>query len=97
MYNAAHWFTRWDKEVIAIRKQDKNMNRDKGQYNLSHLYDDFLKSSRNTNILSKQPSISVANTTAKPRNWATFDPAAAGKKLAPRFANPIPVNVISMG
>ena len=40
---------------------------------------------------------SVANTTAKPWNWATFDPAAVGKMLAPRFANPIPVNVISMG
>ena len=40
---------------------------------------------------------SVANTAAKPRNWATFDPAAAGKKLAPRFADPITVNVILMG
>ena len=40
---------------------------------------------------------SVANTVAKPQNWATFDPAAAGKKLAPRFANAIHVNVISMG
>ena len=24
---------------------------------------------------------SVANTAAKPRNWATFDPAAVGKKV----------------
>ena len=36
-----------------------------------------------------RPISSVANTAAKPRNWATFNPAAAGKKLAPRFANPM--------
>ena len=42
-------------------------------------------------------TFSVAKTAAKPRNWATFDPAAAGKKVALRFADPITVNVISMG
>ena len=59
--NEAHRFTRWVKEAIAIRKQDKTMNRDEGQYFLSHVYDDLLKSSRNTNNVSKQPTTSVHN------------------------------------
>ena len=40
---------------------------------------------------------SVANIVAKPWNWATFDPGAAGKKWVPQFADPITVYVISMG
>ena len=35
---------------------------------------------------------SVATTTAEPRNWATFDPAATGKKWELRFADPITFN-----
>ena len=35
-------FKRWVKEAIAIRKQPANMNRDEGQFYLSHLYDDRL-------------------------------------------------------
>ena len=47
---------------------------------------------------SRQVAASVANNPAKPRNWATFDPAPWAKKVAPRFADPITVNVvISMG
>ena len=40
---------------------------------------------------------SVANTAAKPQNWATFDPNAAANNLVPWFDEPITVNVISMG
>ena len=40
---------------------------------------------------------SVANTAAKQQNWATFDLGATGKKWVPQFADPITVNVISMG
>ena len=57
----AQRYTRWVKEAIAIRKQDKTMNRDEGQYFLSHVYDDLLKTSRNTNNVSKQPTTSVQN------------------------------------
>ena len=41
----------------------------------------------NTHHLSQYKSVqvlvnaSVANTVAKPQNWATFDPGTAGKKL----------------
>ena len=47
----ANRYKRWIKEAIAIRKQGKTMNRDEGQYNLSHVFDDLLtadKSSGNT-------------------------------------------------
>ena len=59
--NEAHHFTRWVKEAIAIREQDKTMNRDEGPHFLSHVFDDLLKTSRKTNNVSKQPSTSVHN------------------------------------
>ena len=40
---------------------------------------------------------SVANTTAKLRNWASFDPCATGTNLVLQFTVPITINVISMG
>ena len=38
---------------------------------------------------------SVANTTAKQRNWATLDPGTAGKKWVTRFAEPNTVTVFN--
>ena len=35
-------YKRWVKEAITIRKQRTTMNRDEGQFNLSHVYDDLL-------------------------------------------------------
>ena len=36
-------FTRWIKEAIEIRKRrGTTMNRDDGQYQLSHIFDEFL-------------------------------------------------------
>ena len=37
------WRTRGIKEAIWIRKTKDSMNRDEGQYRLSHIYDDLLK------------------------------------------------------
>ena len=37
------WRTRGIKEMIWIRKTKDSMNRDEGQYRLSHIYDDLLK------------------------------------------------------
>ena len=42
-------------------EKDKYFNRDEGQYHLSHVFDDQLKASRNTNNVSKKPSTSVPN------------------------------------
>ena len=36
------WLVRGIKEAITIRKNPRNMNRDEGRYQLSHLYDDLL-------------------------------------------------------
>ena len=58
MDNEAHCFTRWV-EAIVIWKQDKTMNRDKGQYHMNHVFDDLLKTTRSTINVSKQPSTSV--------------------------------------
>ena len=35
-------YKRWIKEAIAIKKQGTFMNRDEGQYQLSHVFDDLL-------------------------------------------------------
>ena len=32
--------------------------------------------------------VSVANTMAKPQNWATFDPGAVGKKVGAAVCSP---------
>ena len=45
--------------------------------------------------LKKYPRLSYTqccNPAGKPRNWATFDPGAAGKKV-PRFADPITLSM----
>ena len=40
-------FKRWIKEGIEIRKRGKSiMNRDEGQYNLTHIFDEFLQPTR---------------------------------------------------
>ena len=36
------WLVRGIKEAINIRRNPRNMNRDEGRYQLSHLYDDLL-------------------------------------------------------
>ena len=87
-------------ECIFLRRHSKYSN--KMQHFLKYLkqllWNVYLSPAQACHVNKVLNVYSVANTTAKPRNWATFDPAAAGKKLAPRFAiNPIPVNVISMG
>ena len=41
--------------------------------------------------------VSVANTTAQPRNWAALTCVPWAKNRVPLFAEPITVNVISMG
>ena len=53
-------YKRWIKEAIAIRKQGTTMNRDEGQYYLSHVFDDLLKKSTG-NLVTKQQSTSVIN------------------------------------
>ena len=52
-------YKRWVKEAITIRKQRKTMNRDEGQFNLSHVYDDLLvaKACGNT-----KPKLTPSNT-----------------------------------
>ena len=35
-------YKRWIKEAISIRKAGCTMNRDEGQYHLSHMFDDLL-------------------------------------------------------
>ncbi len=47
------------KEAISIRKQGTPMNRDEGQYNLSHVYDDLLVDKRTRNTFA------AGNTVAK--------------------------------
>ena len=60
-------YKRWIKEAITIRKQGATMNRDEGQYHLSHVFDDLLvdKTSRNTqpagNAVAKQHSSTAVN------------------------------------
>ena len=53
-------YKRWIKEAIQIRKQDNIMNRDEGQYNLSHAFDDLL-GKRTGNRVAKQPVSSAVN------------------------------------
>ena len=43
-------YERWIKEAIAIRKQGTTMNRDEGQYQLSHVFNDLLKTSSGNQI-----------------------------------------------
>ena len=49
-------YTRWIKEAITIRKQGTTMNRDEGQYNLSHIFDDLLMEKSSGNSVAKQRS-----------------------------------------
>ena len=54
-------YKRWVKEAVEIRKKGATtMNRDEGQYQLSHVFDELLisgeKSSRNSRTVAKQPS-----------------------------------------
>ena len=55
-------YKRWIKEAITIIKQGATMNRDEGQYHLTHVFDDLLvdKTSRKTqpagNAVAKQHS-----------------------------------------
>ena len=51
----------WIKEAVEIRKKGATtMNRDEGQYHLSHVFDELLlpgdKSSRNSRVVAKQPT-----------------------------------------
>ena len=54
----------WIKEAIAIRKQGTTMNRDEGQYQLSHVFDNLLKKSSG-NLVAKQQSTSAVH-----RRWS---------------------------
>ena len=54
-------YKRWIKEAVEIRKKGATtMNRDEGQYHLSHVFDELLlsgeKSSRNSRVVAKQPT-----------------------------------------
>ena len=53
-------YKRWIKEAIAIRKQGTTINRDEGQYQLSHVFDDLLKKSSG-NFVAKQQSRSAVH------------------------------------
>ena len=55
-------YKRWVKEAIEIRKQRTTMNRDEGQFNLSHVFDDLLVAKTSRNTVSKQPKSSAINT-----------------------------------
>ena len=59
------------------------MNRDEGQYFLSHVFDDLLKTSRNTNNVSKQPSTSVHN-----RRSSLHNRLVLRKKTCPSVKRP---------
>ena len=48
------------KEAIAIRKYGSMMNRDEGQYQLSHVFDNLLKKS-SSNIVAKQQSTTAVH------------------------------------
>lgn len=43
----SHRNKKWITKAITIRKQEKTMSRDEGQYILSHMSDNLLKSSVN--------------------------------------------------
>lgn len=49
-------FKRWIKEAIAIRKEPKTMNRDEGQYNLNHMFEELLMEDRIGNTVARQRS-----------------------------------------
>ena len=53
-------YKRWVKEAIAIMKQGTTMNRDEGQYQLSHVFDDLLKKSSG-NFAATQQSTRAVN------------------------------------
>ena len=55
-------YKRWVKEAMHIRKQGTTMNRDEGQFNLSHVYDDLLVEKTSSNTVTKQPELSAINT-----------------------------------
>ena len=50
--NETNKYTRWAKEVIQIRKTGaanlNHVNRDEGQYFLTHIFDDLLKGKKQT-------------------------------------------------
>ena len=55
-------YTRWIKEAIEIRKRrGTTMNRDEGQYQLSHIYDDFLKQGSKKSLGGKPTGNSKIN------------------------------------
>ena len=57
-------YKRWVKEAIEIRKQRTTMNRDEGQFNLSHvriIYQDLLVEKTSCNTVTKQPELSAIN------------------------------------
>ena len=49
----------WIKEAISIRKQGATMNRNEGQYNLSHVYDDLLVDKRPRNTYVSRSSLLI--------------------------------------
>ena len=53
-------YKRWIKEAITIRKQGTTMNRDEGQYNLSHVFDDLLMNKSSGNPVGKQQATSAS-------------------------------------
>ena len=48
-------YKRWIKEAIEIRKRwDKTMNRDDGQYQFTHIFDEFLVPTGSKSLVGKQ-------------------------------------------
>ena len=70
-------YKRWVTEAIAIRKQHTTMNRDEGQINLSHVYDDLLVASKSGNTVAKQPKISAYSTVLR-KKTACFETSTIG-------------------
>ena len=52
-------YKRWIKDAIAIRKDGTTMNRDNGQYQLSHVLDNLLKKSSSNVVAKQQTTIAV--------------------------------------
>ena len=58
-----NWFARGVKEAVAIRKVKPTLNQDEGRYNLSPMYDKFIRSS----LVLKIPSLGTQEATVQTR------------------------------
>ena len=67
-------FKRWIKEAITIRKQGNIMNRDEGQYNLTHVFDDLLVGNTSKNFVDNTSRTGNTGT----GNAVTRQPSSTG-------------------